>query len=543
MSTQRHTGAAVVLPCAADLAARLVLPEGERADDLHVTLAYLGDAAALDAATRDALRAELAAVALDAAPIAATLGGVGRFSGDAEDALYLSVDAAGLAPLREAVLAACERAGAPASTEHGFVPHLTLAYLAPDDESPYDRAEPVRCGFDRLALWLADERVSWRLAGDAAAQLAARAGAAVLGARELPADFPPSEIRLFERGWTETTKGRFLLDDEALAMVLAAFDDHGVELAIDFDHGTFLESAAKKDTAGWIGALEARDDGLWATKIRWTEKGLAAIRPGVDPETGAATPPEYRYHSPALQFDEATRRVTRLEPLGLVTFPASKGQRPLVMTASTARGASARTEKPMKRTQLNDMTDEEKLSKRRARMTSLLSKLGVKLADDEDPDEEKLAQAEEEYLRGRARTSSLLSKLGVKLADDAPLTDEVIEEAVGAIEALVEAAQVAQQEIAEAEEREQLLATARKQRKLTPALEAEYASMPLARLRGRLRYAERIVPLANATPPSAARLSGGSKSYAELSNNERVKLAAEAPELFARLRADYLASL
>ena len=57
-----------------------------------------------------------------------------------------------------------------------------------------------------------------------------------LDAIELP-PAPPSALRLFRDGWNDTVKGRFLLDAEGAAEILRRFAAHGVELAMDFDHG------------------------------------------------------------------------------------------------------------------------------------------------------------------------------------------------------------------------------------------------------------------------------------------------------------------
>ncbi len=101
-----------------------------------------------------------------------------------------------------------------------------------------------------------------------------------------------------------------MLDAEGAALILADFASHGVELAMDFDHSTFEMAGKKRDVPGYIGAVEYRaGDGLYATKVRWTDVGLAAITPGA-----AGTLPEYRYFSPAIRFDADTRRGLAIEP-------------------------------------------------------------------------------------------------------------------------------------------------------------------------------------------------------------------------------------
>jgi phage I-like protein/2'-5' RNA ligase len=538
-----HSGACVVLPVPARLAARLALPGGEPAADLHVSLAYIGEAAGIEPETRDTLRARLAALAAGAAPLDALLGGVGRFSGDEADALYLSVDAHELGPLRALVLAACERAGAKLDTTHGFNPHLTLAYLAHDDASPYDRAEPERVRFGELALWLGEERAAWPLGAPSGEQLAARAGVVVLDALGLPDDFPPREIRLFVRGMNRTTKGDFLLDDEALSSVLAAFEEHGVDLAIDFDHGTFSEPGAKKDTAGWIGALEAREDGLYATQIHWTEKGLAAISPGAAPD-GTPTPPEYRYHSPAIQFDADTRRITRLEPLGLVTFPASKGQRPLVMaaTTTTARGPARTETRPMKN------------------RTALLSTL--KLADTATDDEimSSLTSLKGALEGALAALSKLMGAAGVQMNADAPLDEKKIEETMGALAALkgsttaldAQAKRIAQLEATiDGDKRDAIIAKLRADKKCTPAQAEHLRTQTLSAVEGFAKTAPVIGSLADservpAEPQKGGAGAGGTGTegvpFEKLTATQKAAFSQRDPDGYRVAREAWLAS-
>jgi len=149
-------GLAVVLPVPAAVAARVALPGGLPASELHVTLAYLPAFPAGDAAAYARLRAAVAVWALlGCAPLPATLGGVGRFVGTPEDgdAFHLTADVPGLPAIRETLVKVLAAQGFEVSTAHGFSPHVTLAYLAPDAPSPFDRVDPVPLVFDRVSLW------------------------------------------------------------------------------------------------------------------------------------------------------------------------------------------------------------------------------------------------------------------------------------------------------------------------------------------------------------------------------------------------------
>lgn len=158
-----------------------------------------------------------------------------------------------------------------------------------------------------------------------------------LDALPLGDGFPPRAVRLFAMGENRTTKGVFLFDDEAARAVMAAFEEHGIDLAMDYDHGALAPAdGRKRDVPGYY-RPEVRADGLYALP-QWTESGLAAIRPGKD-DTGASTLPEYRYTSPSFSYDPDTRRVLKLGPLALTSYPATHGARPLTLSARDRRPA------------------------------------------------------------------------------------------------------------------------------------------------------------------------------------------------------------
>ena len=158
-----------------------------------------------------------------------------------------------------------------------------------------------------------------------------------LDALPLGDEFPPKAVRLFAMGENRTTKGVFLFDDEAARAVMAAFEEHGIDLAMDYDHGALAPAdGRKRDVPGYY-RPEVRADGLYALP-QWTESGLAAIRPGKD-DAGAPTLPEYRYTSPSFSYDPDTRRVLKLGPLALTSYPATHGARPLTLSARDRRPA------------------------------------------------------------------------------------------------------------------------------------------------------------------------------------------------------------
>lgn len=172
--TDGHTGAMVGLWLSPAAAAALALPDGEPADRLHLTLCYCGDAADLSAAACDALPAVVSAVAAAFPPLVGRVGGWGLFpaedASDATDVLYAAVDVPGLSAVREAVASALADAGVPVAGNHGFTPHVTLAYRDPADDTALPSvARGVPLLFDAVTLALGDTRTSYLFTGPAAA--------------------------------------------------------------------------------------------------------------------------------------------------------------------------------------------------------------------------------------------------------------------------------------------------------------------------------------------------------------------------------------
>lgn len=155
--TPNHTGAMVALFPDSDAAHHLVVPGGEGIDDLHVTLAYLGDTEE-DEIDYDAVHRAVAKWARRFGPFDVRVNGIGQFYN--EDAVtYASVDSGELPPAREALVEALRSEGVEARTDHGFSPHITLAQEARDDID----LEPLDTSFDRVTVAYADDRVDYDL--------------------------------------------------------------------------------------------------------------------------------------------------------------------------------------------------------------------------------------------------------------------------------------------------------------------------------------------------------------------------------------------
>lgn len=143
--------------------------DAEEPDDLHVTIAYLGDVSELDEATRLTILNAIEMVTAYWAPLAGTVGGLGVFPANGETKpFYASVDVPGLSGLREAIVGALGEYGVTVPAEHGFVPHITLAYLPADAAMPEDTDRlngQIPVTIDRITVAIGGQQHSYPLTG------------------------------------------------------------------------------------------------------------------------------------------------------------------------------------------------------------------------------------------------------------------------------------------------------------------------------------------------------------------------------------------
>lgn len=200
-----HPGAAIVL--LPDDASREALATFSGADvqpgDLHLTLFYLGPAtevgpmvAALTGPVRDK--------AAETAPLEWSVAGVLRIAGregdDGEarpDTLALAGSSEEVYALRawaeETVRGLAAQAGEVPGSEHAFLPHVSLARLAPGAEVVSPLTLPARLRFDRLALWNGGDEHAFRLEGTAVSVAAMTDATSSAGAPAFPAAPPSTE--------------------------------------------------------------------------------------------------------------------------------------------------------------------------------------------------------------------------------------------------------------------------------------------------------------------------------------------------------------
>lgn len=234
----------------AGLAARLAVDGGVLAGDLHCTIVYTGRTDAVDEV---ALRSAAEAVT-GRSPIAATINGIGRFSGTGgdPDAIVALVDSPGLETLRADVLVALADAGICPRLDHSFTAHITLAYVAADDPWPDAvpaRMDPVEVTFTTVTAKWGDTRTEYVFDPAASAAETAR--------------------RAYVAGWAATGAP---LSDRVRAgchatMALAETHPGVVEATLRLGHmeGTWALIFARRDD---LHDRAARDAGkLWADLV------------------------------------------------------------------------------------------------------------------------------------------------------------------------------------------------------------------------------------------------------------------------------------
>jgi len=155
---------------------------------------------------------------------------------------------------------------------------------------------------------------------------------------------PATELRLFRAGINETSKGSFIFDAASAASVFAEHAKVGTDIMFDLEHLSLdpHHPNYNPDAMGWSG-LELRSGELWVTGIKWTTEGQFRLRDK-----------RQRYLSPAILFDESTRRVTSLVNVGLVAQPATYGSQQLI---AASRRAQLSTGKPMDKTLIQSALD------------------------------------------------------------------------------------------------------------------------------------------------------------------------------------------
>ncbi len=143
----------------------------------------------------------------------------------------------------------------------------------------------------------------------------------------LAGDHIPARILLAPWGHVESTNGSFVVDEESADSALSAFEEHGTDLPIDYEHqtlgGNYSSPTGQAPAAGWIKRILAEPGiGLMA-EIVWTDRAKEML---------AAK--EYRYLSPVAVIRKTDRKLMAIQP-------AIAGMAPIVNRCASEISANA----------------------------------------------------------------------------------------------------------------------------------------------------------------------------------------------------------
>lgn len=172
-ASANHDGVMVAFFLDPETAQQFAVPGGEPPEDLHMTLAYLGDQSdvPVDADTLAQIVQEWAA---QTPPITGEISGHGVFTNGEKPVTHMSVDCPGLPAARQSLIEHLQANGIEPRMDHGFDPHITLAY----DNTPVDvPATPVT--FDHVTVSHGPNDMDMPMGGDAAMMAAAAPAAAM----------------------------------------------------------------------------------------------------------------------------------------------------------------------------------------------------------------------------------------------------------------------------------------------------------------------------------------------------------------------------
>lgn len=149
----------------ADVAGQLAAEGGLPADEMHLTVAYTGDAADVDAGKLASAAQALAS----RPPVAGTVSGHARFTGgDDGDVIVALIDSPAAGQLRRDAEAALADQGIALPSEHGFTPHMSICYQDPAGPDPVGRIQSFPVTFGAITATHGDQRTTYPFSEPAA---------------------------------------------------------------------------------------------------------------------------------------------------------------------------------------------------------------------------------------------------------------------------------------------------------------------------------------------------------------------------------------
>jgi phage I-like protein len=151
-----------------------------------------------------------------------------------------------------------------------------------------------------------------------------------LGSAALNGEEVPGRVVLAPWGRVESQKGVFFVDDESAEIVVRAFQEHGTDLPIDYEHqtlgGEFASPDRRAPAAGWIKSLTA--------ERAWDRRTPSDA-------TGPEMPNrEYRYLSPVALIRKGDRKLVGIHSAALTNKPAIVAMEAIVNRTAVSDGGT-----------------------------------------------------------------------------------------------------------------------------------------------------------------------------------------------------------
>lgn len=277
----------------------------------------------------------------------------------------------------------------------------------------------------------------------------------------IPLEAVPREIQILPRGLppdylVKSAKGSFIVDDEAVRLILANFAEQTNDLVIDYEHQTY--SGGEAPAAGWIKSLQDRGEaGIWGI-IEWTERALGYLQRK-----------EYRYLSPVVYVRKSDNRAVYIESAALTNLPAIDGMVPIVN-----KTRAAAEEKPPRRTEAKSIMSNllEKLRKR-LQLSTAATEAEIEGALDKLPAEKPAPAPEPGSVESKPNKAAGLPKSTLAMLGlPETATETEVNARLMALSAVGTFGNAALVEKLKTQEEDELIRQALTAGKITPAMEA-----------------------------------------------------------------------
>jgi len=150
----------------------------------------------------------------------------------------------------------------------------------------------------------------------------------------------PQRILLAPWGNVESSNGSFVVDEESARLAVQAFEEHGTDLPIDYEHqtlgGVYASPSGQAPAAGWIKRIFAESGVGLLAEIEWTDQARQRL-----------TDKEYRYLSPVAIIRKTDRKLVAIHSAALTNKPAIVGMQPIVNRADAADNAANSADEPL----------------------------------------------------------------------------------------------------------------------------------------------------------------------------------------------------